>query len=192
MTVDPDSDKSRSAWVLLGARQVGSIAITAGVLTALAGVVAIVWPNETLLVLAIAAGVALLCAGILGIIHTLVDEDSGSRVLDAIVGILAFLAGILVIRRPDQTLLVIVMAVGILLSLSGVVTLARTLTGRVPSRGLGYLSAAVDLVLGIVILSWPKESLATLAVLAGIAFVLRGLLMVLGGLALRRSAPEAA
>lgn len=41
------------------------------------------------------------------------------------------------------------------------------------------------------ILSWPKPSLGTLAVLTGIAFIIRGALMVYSGIQARRIAAPA-
>jgi uncharacterized membrane protein HdeD (DUF308 family) len=63
----------------------------------------------------------------------------------------------------------------------------RVVAGEVPSRPVAILSAAIDVVLGLAIRSWSKESLKTLAVLAGIAFVLRGALLLAGGFTLRRA-----
>jgi uncharacterized membrane protein HdeD (DUF308 family) len=45
-----------------------------------------------------------------------------------------------------------------------------------------------DLALGVLILAWPELSLTTLAVLVGIAFVIRGVLSVATGWQIRRAA----
>jgi len=58
-------------------------------------------------------------------------------------------------------------------------------------RALGLLIGAIDVIFAIVILSWPKISLGTLAVLTGIVFIIRGALMVYNGLQVRRAASAA-
>jgi uncharacterized membrane protein HdeD (DUF308 family) len=44
----------------------------------------------------------------------------------------------------------------------------------------------VDLVLGILILSWPDESLVTLAVFFGISLIFRGVLALIAAFQLRK------
>jgi uncharacterized membrane protein HdeD (DUF308 family) len=56
----------------------------------------------------------------------------------------------------------------------------------VEHRGWGLLSAVVDLILGVLILSWPDESLVTLAVLFGISLIFRGIVALVGAVQLRR------
>jgi uncharacterized membrane protein HdeD (DUF308 family) len=58
-------------------------------------------------------------------------------------------------------------------------------------RLLALLTGAIDVIIAILILSWPKESLGTLAILTGIAFIIRGLLMVYRGIQVRRLAVAA-
>jgi uncharacterized membrane protein HdeD (DUF308 family) len=52
-------------------------------------------------------------------------------------------------------------------------------------RAFRLLVALFDLVLGGLILALPDESLKTMAVLAGIAFIVRGIFAVVIGLKLR-------
>jgi uncharacterized membrane protein HdeD (DUF308 family) len=47
------------------------------------------------------------------------------------------------------------------------------------------LVSLVDVIAGIVILSWPKLGLATLAVIIGIALIFHGILLAYDGWALR-------
>ena len=79
----------------------------------------------------------------------------------------------------------VVLAVGLWLIAAGLVELIRTIVAPTRSRWLGLLSAVVDLGLGVLILSVPDVSLKTLAILAGISFIARGLIMVVAGFAAR-------
>jgi uncharacterized membrane protein HdeD (DUF308 family) len=56
---------------------------------------------------------------------------------------------------------------------------------------MALLTGAIDVIIAILILSWPKESLGTLAILTGIAFIIRGGLMVYRGIQVRRIAAAA-
>lgn len=164
----------------------GWAVVAAGVVAIVCGVITVAWPKITLLALAIVAGFNLLCLGALGIADAFVrDEDPGARALSGVLGLLGVLAGVTVIRRPGQTLLVIIVAVGLWLLVAGIVEVVRGLAGAWP-RALLLITGATDVVLGILILAWPKLSLGTLAVLTGIAFILRGGLLVVRGFELRR------
>jgi uncharacterized membrane protein HdeD (DUF308 family) len=164
----------------------GTAAIAAGVIGIICGLVATFWPKIPLLTLAIVAGFYLLCLGILSIARAFApDRDAGARALSAVLGLLGLLIGIAVIRRPGDTVLVIVIAVGLWLVSAGVVEAVIALVTP-GSRLVGLMTAAADVILGILLLSWPKASVKTVAILVGIAFVIRGVLMVYGGIQLRR------
>jgi len=53
-------------------------------------------------------------------------------------------------------------------------------------RGGNIVTAILDLIAGIVILSWPDLGLATIAVIIGIALILRGLFFIVSGWQLRK------
>lgn len=57
-------------------------------------------------------------------------------------------------------------------------------------RGTNIVVGILDVVAGIVVLSWPDLSLKTLAVLAGIVFVIRGIAFIWGGLQARKLPEE--
>ena len=52
-------------------------------------------------------------------------------------------------------------------------------------RGGNFLIALLDLVAGVVILAWPDLGLATVAVIIGIALIVRGALFIVAGWQLR-------
>jgi uncharacterized membrane protein HdeD (DUF308 family) len=164
----------------------GSAAIAAGVIGVVCGLVAIFWPKIPLLTLAIVAGFYLLCLGLLSIARAFAgDRDAGARALNAVLGLLGIIVGVAIIRRPGDSVLVVVIAVGLWLLSAGTVE-AVTALAMPGYRLVGLLTGAADVILGILILSWPKASVATVAVLVGIAFVIRGVLMVYGGIQLRK------
>jgi uncharacterized membrane protein HdeD (DUF308 family) len=170
------------------ARSYGMFLIVAGVLGAIAGILALVYPDITLLALALIAGVNLMLLGVLALIDAFGGEhDATSRLLAAVIGILGLIAGLVVIRRPGESLLAIVVILGVWLVVTGIVDFIRAFA-RLENRALRLLGALVDVILGILILALPKLSLGTLAILIGISFLVRGAVSVVRGIGLRRAA----
>ena len=170
-------------------RQFGAVLIGAGAVGIVAGILALVYPELTLLALALIAGINLLLLGILGLIDAFHDSgDAVSRVLTAVLGLIGIIAGLVVMRRPGESLLAIVIVIGIWLIVTGVVEALRALAS-LEDRAVRLLGALVDVVLGALILALPGLSLGTLAVLVGISFVVRGAVAIVRGLGLRRAAP---
>lgn len=167
-----------------------------GALSAIAGVLAIAFPKITLLALALIAGVNLLALGGLAIGEALGDEDDDGRTLRIVLGVVAVLAGIVVLRRPGGAVLVLVVALGAWLVLSGIVELVRALLRGTDRRVLTALGGAIDAAVGILVLALPSVSLRTLATIAGCAFVAHGAVLVVRGFRARaagasRPAPAA-
>ena len=170
-------------------RQAGTLLIVGGVIGAIAGILAIAYPSITLLALALIAGINLLVLGVMSLVDAFSnDGDTTTRVLAAVLGLLGIIAGLVVMRRPGETLLAVLIVVGIWLVVSGVVDFVRAIANA-ENRGLRVLGALFDIVLGGLILALPDVSLGTLAVLIGIAFVVRGVLNVWRGVALRHAVP---
>jgi uncharacterized membrane protein HdeD (DUF308 family) len=174
------------------ARSYGTFLIFAGVIGAIAGILALVYPDITLLAIALIAGINLMLLGILALIDAVGgDRDGGDRVLAGVIGILGLIAGLVVIRRPGESLLALVVIIGVWLVVTGIVDFIRAFS-RLENRALRLLAALVDVILGILILALPKLSLGTLAILVGLAFLIRGVVAVISGIGLRRAAGAAA
>ena len=170
-------------------RHVGTLLIVAGVIGTIAGILAIIFPGLTLLALALIAGINLLILGAMSLVDAFSgDNDTTTRVLAAVLGLLGIMAGLVVMRRPGETLLAVLIVLGIWLVVTGIVDLVRAIANA-RDRGYRLLAAFVDIVLGGLILALPDVSLGTLAILIGIAFVVRGVLSVVRGFQLRRAVP---
>ena len=167
-------------------RRSGGVVVAVGVISIVAGVLAIVYPDVTLLALALIAGINLLLLGALGLVEAITADDSGgARVLTGVLGLLGVIAGLVVMRRPGESLLAIILILGVWFVVSGLVDAIRALTTPV-DRAFRLLVAIADIVLGGLILALPELSLTTIAVLTGIAFIIRGLFSIFIGLHLRR------
>ena len=161
------------------ARVLSWFLIVVGLLTLAVGVFFVASPHETLKVFTVIGGILLLVDGLLAIIGALVGV-SESRGLLAMVGVLSVIAGVVLIKKPFQTLLVLVVILGIWLVVVGIARFVSAFSRR-EGRGINIFVAIVDVIAGVVILSWPKPSLATLAVIFGIVLIIRGALFVYAG-----------
>ena len=170
-------------------RQVGTLLIVGGVLGAIAGILALVYPDLTLLALALIAGINLLLLGVMSLVDAFSDDsDTTTRVLAAVLGLIGIMAGLVVMRRPGESLLAVLLVLGIWLVVTGIVDAVRAVVNPA-DRAIRMLVALVDIALGGLILALPDVSLGTLALLIGISFVVRGVLSVWRGFQLRRAAP---
>ena len=165
--------------VATGVPQIGRnwwLFLVVGVISILAGILAIVYPDITLLALGIFVGVGLLFIGALDIAEAIAGSPD-SRALTSIVGVLSIIAGIICLRRPGESLLAIVVVLGIYLIVAGAIRFIRSFS-ELEDRAAQMLLGIVDAIIGILILSLPKLSLVTLAVLFALSLIIRGAFMV--------------
>ena len=158
-----------------------------GVVSVVAGVILVFKPSHSLATLAVIFGIFLLLDGIAALVSSFRREDD--RALLAIVGVLGIVVGIILIRHPTHAVNAIGLVIGIWLVVAGAIRLVGAITGR-RRLIIGLLLAALEICIGIAVVSNPHIGYATLAVLIGIWLILNGLGMVLLGIALR--AAEAA
>lgn len=173
-------------------RRSGGVVVVVGALSIVAGILAIVYPDLTLLALALIAGINLLLLGALSLVDSITSDeaDGGARVLAGVLGILGVIGGLVVMRRPGESLLAIVLILGVWFVVSGLVDAIRAIATP-GNRAFRLLVAFVDVVLGGLILALPDLSLTTMALLAGFAFIVRGVFAVFVGLRLRKLAAAA-
>jgi uncharacterized membrane protein HdeD (DUF308 family) len=174
---DPFASLRRFWWVILlyGLASVG------------VGILMIVYPGKTLTVISVAFGIFLLFAGLFDLMRAIMvgTAEPSERVLAALLGVLALIAGTIVIRRPGESLFAIVLALGIYLLVRGSVLLVVGF-GREENRGLFILSAVLDLLGGIIVIAYPGIGVVTLAVVVAVTLLLRGGLLVAESFALRK------
>ncbi|WP_324341802.1 HdeD family acid-resistance protein [Baekduia sp.] len=164
-----------------------------GILSVIAGVLAIVWPGITLLALALILGINLAVLSAFTIADALSDDaDPDDRTLRIVLGVSGIIGGMVILRRPGDTLLVLVVAAGVWLVMAGVLELIRTFTLDDGHRLFHAFGGIVDLVIGVLILALPDLGLATLAVLVAISFIFHGVLLTATGWRLRQLRAEEA
>jgi uncharacterized membrane protein HdeD (DUF308 family) len=159
-----------------------------GVVTIGVGVFFVASPHETLSTFTVIAGIFLLVDGVLAIVASIFGRGDGRGLL-ALVGALSAIAGLVLIKKPFDTLVVFALIVGVWFVVAGVVRFVSAFA--TPEGRTGNIFIAIlDLVAGIVVLAWPELGLATLAVIIGIVLICRGILFVAVGWLLRGLASE--
>jgi hypothetical protein len=159
-----------------------------GILSVVAGAVALINPGLSLLAIALLFGCYLIVAGFFDLLAgvTATDADPLRRIFAVVLAILSLMAGVVCLLRPGTGLFALVVVVGVFLVMAGVIELARAVGDETP-----WLTAALglaDLVIGIVILAIPGIGLVTFALLFGIGLLVRGGVAIAAGLQLRRLA----
>ncbi|HYM44739.1 MAG TPA: DUF308 domain-containing protein [Solirubrobacteraceae bacterium] len=184
--MNASSSRRASEWdpvTIEGAARAWWLGLVVGIVSIVGGIVVIAYPGPTLTVIALLVGIELLIGGIFLIVAAF-GEPAGSRAAGVLAGALAVIAGVIVLRHPSESVLVVALAVGIYLILAGVLRLVGAVEAS-EGRGWLVLAALVDLALGIVIVSWPKFGITTLAIVLGIVLIVRGLALVVIAFVLR-------
>ena len=148
------------------------------------GVFFVASPHETLGTFTVITGILLLVDGVVAIVASIFRRGEGRGML-ALIGALSAIAGLVLIKKPFDTLIVFTLIVGVWFIVAGVVRFVAAFAAP-EGRAGNILIAILDLVAGILILSWPSLGLATLAVIIGIVLIFRGVLFIVAGWQLRR------
>jgi uncharacterized membrane protein HdeD (DUF308 family) len=159
----------------------------AGVLTITVGLIVLIWPGPTLLVVGVVLGAYLTVSGVVTLVRAIGGAEgmhAGLRLSLLLLGVLAVLAGLLLIVRPEKSVLVIAWVIGFWWVVSGVLQLTRGFVvaeGRSWNLGLGL----VGIIAGTIILAQPEIGLTALVLISAIGLICQGALEALAGLQLR-------
>jgi uncharacterized membrane protein HdeD (DUF308 family) len=149
-------------------------------ISAVAGILLLVWPDRTLALAASLVGVSLVLLGILQVARVTIAGGltRNERMAAGFMAVIAIAAGAFLLARPEDTVRAVAIAVGAFLILSGVVTGI----GATGVRTVAAVTAVVEIGIGIAIVAWPDVTVTVYATLAGIYLLLRAVLKA--GLAL--------
>jgi uncharacterized membrane protein HdeD (DUF308 family) len=157
------TDLGRRAAVLLGLR---------GLLAVIFGVLVLVWPDITLLALAIAFGAYVFVDGI-GLIASGVEARGGRRWWYVLAGVMGVIAGVAAAFWPEVTVLVLVLWAGA--------------CGEVSGRWLMALAGVLSVVAGLLIFIWPGIGALALATVLGIYALAAGVTLLWAAWQVRRA-----
>jgi len=159
--------------------------LAVGVITVILGLIITFHPTTSLNVIAVLLGVPMILSGLLHLFRTARGNES-NRMWTGITGLLLVVLGVLLLRDLHLTVAVVGLFIAIGWIVQGLSALAVAFSGDVDEGRDWWLSFGVfNLTGGIVILVVPVQSVAALAVLLGIWFVVQGVLEILDALVVR-------
>ena len=168
--------------------------IGVGVLLALLGIAAIIYPAVATATINILAGVFLIIAGVLGFGFAFGARDAGAVILWIVVALLAIVVGIVFLSAPDigTVTLTVLLAVWFIISGLAKIVAAFEQRGRT-GAGLVALNGVVSLILGALIAAeLPDSADWAIGLLLGIMFLVDGVVMIVLGWMARRAGRAAA
>ena len=171
--------------------------IALGVICLVLGLVALIWPQATLLVVALVFGLQLIAVGLIRVVAAVALKElpGWSRAVSGILGALTVVAGIICFFRPGTSLLVLalVLAVGWIIDGISELVSAFAVPRRTGER-IGLIAfGIVGLIAAVVVLIFPGESLLLLARIGGVillAFGVLALVAAFAGRGKRRAAAD--
>ena len=172
----PPTNPARSwGWVLV-----------AGLISVALGVIVMAWPDRTLLVLVVLAGIQLLIVGIFRMLFALGERSGEGTWVLFLIGVLGVIAGTFVMRQPSRTIQIFVVVVGLYWLLSGLIDVYQGIRDRDPTYAfVGIAGGVVTAIGGVVLLLWPDVTLLVLAVIVGLTLIASGVVQVALALRLR-------
>jgi uncharacterized membrane protein HdeD (DUF308 family) len=164
------------------------LVLTYGLVTIGLGLVLALWPDETLKVLAVLIGIQFILTGVFRLVLAVASRslDGGGRAVLGLFGALAVVLGLLCLRSPLQTILVISMILGVWWLAAGLVDIVGAIRSSDSNRrgwdlGLGVLSALA----GAFLLVSPEVSLGVLVIVVCVWLFSYGFIAVVAALVLR-------
>src|SRR6201988_327870 len=148
-----------------------------GLLAVVLGVVILAWPGKSIIVAAVLRGIYLVASGIAQVIFAFsLRVSAGSRVLLFISGAASLILAVLAFRPfgsdPSYAVLLLAIGIGIGFIFRGVATTVSAISDpELPGRGWSIFVGVITLFAGIVVLASPFPSIVTLALVAGVWFV---------------------
>jgi len=153
----------------------------------LVGIVALLYPEPTLLIVGLLFGVYLAIWGGMTLFHAVGDEsmDVVVRVLEVVVGLLGLFAGLLLIVRPGQTVLTAALVLGFWWVIVGVLQVVRGIA-RPEGRVWNILWGLIATIAGAIILAQPSIGLVTLVWIVSLGLVIQGAVEIAAALGWRK------
>lgn len=154
--------------------------ITFGLLSVVAGVLALAWPGLTILALIVLLGIQLLIYGVVMMVAAF--KTGQGKVLAVIFGVLSVLAGTSLWLQPLRNVGAVVIVLSIFWVSGGLVQAIGALVDRDEHWGFELLSGLLSVGAGVVAIAWPGITLLVIAFTAGIWMIMIGVMRTWMGL----------
>lgn len=160
-----------------------------GIVAVVVGVLILVWPGKTALVVTAIVGVYLIVVG-LGYVGSAAfgrTRSGWGRVGHLLLGVLYVVAGVLALANLAATTVSLAVFLAILVGVAWVVegVVALTTLGVTPSKGWAVVSAVISIAAGVLLFLSPLWGAVVLWWLLGVSLVVLGLVQVIRAFAWR-------
>ncbi|WP_395690393.1 HdeD family acid-resistance protein [Nocardioides sp.] len=170
------------------------LVLTYGLITLGLGIALLVWPQASLTVFAVLLAIQLIVVGIVRIVRAVSTDqaDGAVRALVGLLGGLALIVGLLILRDPLQSVVVLTMILGAFWVIAGVIDILSAFVGSDrPGRGWDVLTGVLSILFGGFLIVDTHISLKVLVVLVGIWLVVVGVVATIAAFRLRNARTEA-
>jgi uncharacterized membrane protein HdeD (DUF308 family) len=164
--------------------------LLSGVVTAILGVLVLVWPGKSLIVASALFGAYLLISGIAQVIFAFtLHVSAGARFLLFVSGAASVVLAVLAFRHFGEGYAILLLAIWIAVGFifRGVATTAMGISDRfLPGRGWAIFFGVITILAGLVVLAWPFDSIAILTLVVGSWLVVIGLFEIVEAFMIRK------
>ncbi len=161
--------------------------IVLGLFSVAVGVVALTHPKDSLLVLGLLFGVLVLVWGSAYLVTAFEKGlSAGQSALLVFVGLFGLVAGLFAVVHPGESVIVLLLAIGFWFIITGAAEVAHGFSHS-EHRLLYILIGLVSIAAGVIVISDPDIGLRTLALLFGLGFIVRGVISIALGFAVKRA-----
>jgi uncharacterized membrane protein HdeD (DUF308 family) len=154
------------------------------------GILALVWPGITVLVLVALFGAYALVDGIFALGTAIFGRGAtgGSRAWLVVEGVAGIIAGILTFAWPGVTALVLLWLIALWAVVTGVLEIVAAIRLRRELRGewMLILSGVISVLFGILLMVWPAAGALAVTVLIGLYAIVFGVVLLALSFRLRR------
>jgi len=171
-------------------KKVTGWSIVLGVLMIVAGVIAMLEPELSGLVITLVIGWSAIFNGVAQIVYAFRTHGGLHIALEVVLGIIYIIAGLYLLLFPGVGLLTLTLILACFLLVYGVFALALAFRMK-PLKGWGWVltDAIVTILLGVLVwVHWPNGSMVIIGTLFGISIFISGITRLMVSLALKNAA----
>lgn len=153
-----------------------------GILTSLVGLLVIIRPWTGVFALAVLIAVGFLLSGVADLARA---GSWDNKAIPIIWGLLSIAAGIVAVVWPAITLWALAVVIGLGLMLRGLFHVGAAVTTKPYLWGLWAAFGALEVVVGVLAIAWPRATILVLAVLIGIDLLIAGIVEIVAAVRFR-------
>lgn len=164
-----------------------------GLVAIIFGILVLVWPGATTLVLIILFGAFALVDGVFSLVASIMAAKRGEKwASQLLLGLVGILIGVVVLARPGVGILAVLLVIAIWAIITGFISLftAIELPREVKGRWVLGLAGVLAIIVGILLIAFPIEGVFAVVLFIGILAIILGLLNFVLGFMVRKMEKE--